>query len=78
MNDRPVAGFRDLVEFLSHPELLDLQIPQTIKDQILTESNYYVLKTKVLNYGYPLEVDSLISVNEVGHVKVLKRQERVF
>ena len=78
LNDRPVAGFRDLVEFLSHPELLDLQIPQTIKDQILTESNYYVLKTKVLNYGYPLEVDSLISVNEVGHVKVLKRQERVF
>ena len=76
--DRPLTGFTDVHEFLSHPELLELQFSGVIKNQILTDSNYYLLTTEVNNFNYPLKMKSVIHIKESGNIKILMRTAGVF
>ena len=76
--DRPLTGFTDVHEFLSHPELLELQFSGVIKNQILTDSNYYLLTTEVNNFNYPLKMKSVMHIKESGNIKILMRTAGVF
>ena len=76
--DRPLTGFADVHEFLSHPELLELQFSGVIKSQILTDSNYYLLTTEVSNFNYPLKMKSVMHIKESGNIKILMRTTGVF
>ena len=76
--DRSLTGFADVHEFLSHPELLELQFSGVIKNQILTDSNYYLLTTEVSNFNYPLKMKSVMHIKESGNIKILMRTTGVF
>ena len=76
--DRPLSGFKDKEELLSHPELADLPLSNSALDNIKFKSNFYRLTTKVDNFQYPFVLDSYLQILETGKVKVFMRSQGVF
>ena len=78
LKDRPITGFADTLEFLSHPELDQLQFSGVVLDQIKTKSDYYLLTTQVKSYDYPFMMKSLLRIMDSGKVEVLTREQGIF
>ena len=76
--DRPLSGFKDKEELLSHPELADLPLSNSALDNIKFKSDFYRLTTKVDNFQYPFVLDSYLQILDTGKVKVYMRSQGVF
>mgnify|MGYP001212412062 FL=1 len=76
--DRPLAGFVDREELLSHPELSDLNFSNSSINNIKLSSDFYKLTTKVKNFDYPYILSSYLEILESGKVRVIQRTQGVF
>ena len=78
LSDRPLLGFADTEELLSHPELSNIRLSNSAINNIKFNSDFYQLTTKVKNFGYPFVLNSYLQVLESGKVSVVKRSQEVF
>ena len=76
--DRPLSGFKDREELLSHPDLVDLNLSNSTLENIKFESSFYQLTTKVDNFQYPYILNSFLQIQDTGKVRVVKRSQGVF
>ena len=76
--DRPLSGFKDREELLSHPDLVDLNLSNSALENIKFESSFYQLTTKVDNFQYPYILNSFLQILDTGKVRVVKRSQGVF
>ena len=76
--DRPLAGFVDKEELLSHPELSDLSLSNSSLNNIKLNSDFYKLTTKVKNFDYPYILNSYLEILESGKVSVIRRTQGIF
>ena len=74
LQDRPLTGFYNKDDFFSHPQLKDLLISDLIKEQIKTETNYFLLTSKSIINGQQFILQSSLNVLSNGKVKVIKRK----
>ena len=76
--DRPLTGFIDKQELLSHPELSDLSLSNSSLNNIKLNSDFYKLTTKVENFDYPYILSSYLEILESGKVRVIRRTQGNF
>ena len=76
--DRPLTGFIDKEELLSHPELSDLNLSKSSLNNIKLNSDFYKLTTKVKNFDYPYILNSYLEILESGKVRVIQRTQGIF
>ena len=76
--DRPLTGFIDKEELLSHPELSDLNLSKSSLNNIKLNSDFYKLTTKVENFDYPYILSSYLEILESGKVRVIRRTQGNF
>ena len=76
--DRPLSGYKDKEELLSHPELANLPLSNSALYNIKFKSDFYRLTTKVDNFQYPFVLDSFLQILETGKVRVFMRSQGVF
>jgi len=78
LSDRPLSGFADREEFLSHPELSNISLSNSAINSIKFNSDFYQLTVKVKNFEYPFVLNSYLQVLDSGRVRVVKRSQGVF
>ena len=78
LSDRPISGFVDREEFLSHPELSNISLSNSAINSIKFNSDFYQLTVKVKNFEYPFVLNSYLQVLDSGRVRVVKRSQGVF
>ena len=78
LSDRPLLGFADTKEFLSHPEFSNIRLSNSAINNIKFNSDFYQLTIKIENFDYPFVLNSYLQVLDSGKISVVKRSQGVF
>ena len=73
LSDRPLSGFKEKRELLSHPELLNINMSNAALNNVKLDSSFYQLTVEVDNYDFPYLLRSYFEILESGKVKIYKR-----
>lgn len=73
LSDRPLSGFTEKRELLSHPELLNINMSNAALNNVKLDSSFYQLTVEVDNYDFPYLLRSYFEILESGKVKIYKR-----
>ena len=71
---RPVDGYKNIADFLSEPELQDLN--DTQKAWLTVKSNYFMLDIKTRYNGASFNMSTLFKVFNTDEVEVMSREFR--